>query len=342
MTLKHLDLFSGIGGFALAAQWAGFQTIGFAEIDPFCQRVLSKHWPHIRQYGSVNNIHNLNFGKTIDLITGGFPCQPFSMAGKQQGRNDDRYLWPAFRRIINTNQPHWVVAENVPGIIKLELDEILDDLENEGYETQTFIIPACAVGAPHRRERVWIVAHALSERCDYGANLTVWKQIQTHWERDIAALQSEWTGFFPYTWKTFNFKNWFGLTTNTDSEQCYTQSENTQTFSKRSERSKSFGEIRTSFDAFGLITNASNLSSQQTDSRLPTIETAWNEYGRKDCESNAQHDWKENQPPIPGMDDGLPFGMDRNKSLGNAIVPQVIYPILRLIALIERMQNESY
>lgn len=301
MTLRHLDLFSGIGGFALAAQWAGFQTIGFSEIDPFCQRVLSKHWPHIRQYGSVNNIHNLNFGKPIDLITGGFPCQPFSMAGKQQGRNDERYLWPAFRRIINTNQPHWVVAENVPGIIKLELDEILDDLENEGYETQTFIIPACAVGAPHRRERVWIVAHALSERCDYGANLTVWKQIQTHWERDIAALQSEWAGFFPYSWKTFNFKNWFGLTT-----------------------------------------NASNVSDQQTNSRLSTLATTWNEYGRKDCKGHAEHDWKKDQSPIPGVDDGLPFGMDRNKSLGNAIVPQVIYPILRLIALIERTQNEPY
>ena len=165
-TMNHLDLFSGIGGFALAAQWAFGQNhriISFVEKDKYCQAVLKKHWPAAAIH---DNIRNFDAKKltTVELVTGGFPCQPFSVAGKQAGTKDDRYLWPEMLRVIKECRPRWVVGENVTGIISLALDEVLASLESEGYEAQTLIIPACAVDAPHRRDRVWIIAYADCER----------------------------------------------------------------------------------------------------------------------------------------------------------------------------------
>ncbi|MDE2104209.1 MAG: DNA (cytosine-5-)-methyltransferase [Patescibacteria group bacterium] len=153
--LKHLDLFSGIGGFALAAQAAGFETIGFAEIDNYASAILKRHWPNIPNYGDIRNIR----GVPCDLITGGFPCQPFSHAGKRKGASDDRALWPEMCRVIADSRPAWVLGENVAGIINMELDRVLSDLEAIGYAAWPLVIPACALDAPHRRDRVWILAH---------------------------------------------------------------------------------------------------------------------------------------------------------------------------------------
>jgi len=151
----HLDLFSGIGGFALAAGRAGFRTIGFSEIDGYASAVLRKHWPGVPNFGDIRNVR----GVRADLVTGGFPCQPFSVAGKRRGAGDDRALWPEMLRVIAEVRPGWVLAENVPGIISMELDRVLSDLEGIGYATGTLVVPACALDARHRRERVWIVGH---------------------------------------------------------------------------------------------------------------------------------------------------------------------------------------
>ena len=158
--MKHLDLFSGIGGFALATEmvWPNVEHI-FCDNDLFCQKVLKKHWPQSKIYGDIKQLNGRDVG-TVDLVTGGFPCQPFSSAGKQKGKEDDRDLWPEMFRLIKETNPHWIVGENVVGFIAMELERSLSDLESEGYEVQTFVIPACAVNAPHRRDRVWIVAHA--------------------------------------------------------------------------------------------------------------------------------------------------------------------------------------
>ena len=155
----HLDLFSGIGGFALASGWSGFRTVGFCEIDPYCQEVLKKHWPGVPVHGDIRNIKGTDY-KDISLLTGGFPCQPFSVAGKQRGTADDRYLWPEMLRIIREARPRWIVGENVAQIANMVLDQVHSDMEGEGYEVESLIIPACGVDAPHRRNRVWIVAHS--------------------------------------------------------------------------------------------------------------------------------------------------------------------------------------
>lgn len=164
--MTHLSLFSGIGGLDLAAEWAGFETVGQCEWADYPTRVLEKHWPDIPRWRDIRTLTKESFFektglRTVDVISGGFPCQPFSCAGKQRGKEDDRYLWPEMLRVIREICPLYVIGENVPGIVNLALDEVLSQLEDEGYEAQPFIIPACGVDAPHRRDRVFILAHAV-------------------------------------------------------------------------------------------------------------------------------------------------------------------------------------
>lgn len=161
--MTHASLFSGIGGFDLAAEWMGWKNVFNCEIDPFCRKVLAYHFPNAKQYEDVKTTDFTIHRGHIDVLTGGFPCQPFSLAGKRKGADDNRYLWPEMLRAIREIQPRWVVGENVLGIVNwsngMVFEQVQADLENEGYEVQPFLIPACAVDAPHRRDRVWFVAH---------------------------------------------------------------------------------------------------------------------------------------------------------------------------------------
>jgi DNA (cytosine-5)-methyltransferase 1 len=154
----HVDLFSGIGGFSLGLERAGFKTIVFCEQDKFCQKVLNKHWPDIPIEPDIKTFDGKKYAGAF-ILTGGFPCQPFSCAGKRRGKEDERALWPEMFRVIQEVRPTWIIGENVAGFIGMGLDDSISDLEREGYSVQAFIIPACAVNAPHRRDRVWIVAN---------------------------------------------------------------------------------------------------------------------------------------------------------------------------------------
>jgi len=161
--VKVLDLFSGIGGFSLGFESTGyFQTTKFVEMDKYCKQILEKNFPGIPIEEDIRNVKGKEF--EADVITGGFPCQPFSVAGRQKGTSDDRYLWPEMFRLIKEIKPKWVVGENVSGLINLQegmvLRQVQDDLEGEGFEVQCFIIPASGIGAWHQRKRVWIVAHS--------------------------------------------------------------------------------------------------------------------------------------------------------------------------------------
>jgi DNA (cytosine-5)-methyltransferase 1 len=162
--MNHFSLFTGIGGIDLAAEWAGFQTVGQCEWADYPTKVLEKHWPNVPRWRDVRDVTADSFRErtglsTVDLISGGFPCQPFSIAGERRGKEDDRYLWPEMLIVISELRPTWVLGENVAGIIKLALDDVLSSLKSIGYSTQAFVIPACAVNADHRRDRVFIVAY---------------------------------------------------------------------------------------------------------------------------------------------------------------------------------------
>ena len=160
--MKFLSLFAGIGGFDLGLERAGMKCVGQVEINKFCQKVLEKHWPDVKRIGDIHDVRGDEFG-AADLVCGGVPCQPASCAGKRKGTGDDRWLWPEAFRIVRAVKPDWCLFENVRGLLTLEdgvvFENLLLELEGIGYETLPLIIPACAVGAQHRRDRVWIIAY---------------------------------------------------------------------------------------------------------------------------------------------------------------------------------------
>jgi len=287
MKLKVLDLFSGIGGFSLGLErTGGFETVAFCEIDPFCQKVLKKHWPHVPIH---NDVRNLNYDGSVDVITGGYPCQPFSTAGKRKGADDDRHLWPAMFSLIKKYRPTWVIGENVDGLVSMGLDSVLADLGSSGYGARTFAIPACAVNAPHRRYRLWIVANSQSA----GKR----REVGNFCEKDGGS------------WGTL-FQQLVGATESTIPD---TQSEQNIGQEQR-------GIFRHP-DA-GSIADASNIGCEggerkevQGQSREP----------RKLAGSSTFWDngWPVSAPRICGVDDGIPQRTHRRKSLGNAVVPQI-------------------
>ena len=164
--MRVLDLCSGIGGFSLGLQRAGMETVAFCEIDEFCRKILNKHWPDVPVFKDIKALANGSEGLIpgCDLICGGVPCQPFSVAGKQEGQGDtNRHLWPYMFEIVKQQKPAFVIVENVAGFVNMALDDVLSDLESEGYASQSFVIPACAVDAKHRRDRVWVISKFMAD-----------------------------------------------------------------------------------------------------------------------------------------------------------------------------------
>ncbi|MBC7486073.1 MAG: DNA (cytosine-5-)-methyltransferase [Cytophagaceae bacterium] len=166
--MKHISLFSGIGGFDLASEWMGWENIASCEIADFPNKILEYYWPKAKHHRNIYDTDFTIYRGKCDILTGGFPCQPFSVAGKRKGTEDDRHLWPEMLRAIREIQPLWIVGENVLGIVNwskgLVFEQVQIDLEDEGYKVQTFVLPACGVGASHRRYRTWFIAYSESKQ----------------------------------------------------------------------------------------------------------------------------------------------------------------------------------
>lgn len=320
MKLTHGSLFSGIGGFDLAAEWMGWENVFHCEWMPFPRQVLKYHFPNSISYEDITKTDFTIHRGRIDVLTGGFPCQPYSVAGKRLGKDDERHLWPEMLRAIREIEPTFVVGENVRGLINwsggMVFEEVQTDLENVGYEVIPFILPACAVGAPHRRDRVWFIAHTKSNRTsarfgeiqEKNGEISQWnkdaKPCDTNSESSSNIRKHCKFGFDTCSNRGYmcdecdegeNYECW--ITTNSEStrskRQCFKEQREVQLDRRDSE------DLRTRFKQF------------------PT------------------------QPPICSRNDGLPTELDgitfskwRNESIkgyGNAVVPQVVYEIFQAI-----------
>ena len=320
--MTHGSLFSGIGGFDLASQWMGWENVFHVERDPFCRQVLSHHFPKSQSFDDVKTFDATHLRGRVSVISGGFPCQPFSAAGKRGGTSDDRYLWPEMFRIIREARPTYVVAENVRGLLSwnegLVLDTVCADLEGEGYEVCPVVLPAASVNAPHRRDRIWIVAYANDERGAGGL-----RQVQgTHGEvsqRDDDAQPCH-----------------AGAADVANAERQRLQGRRDGRDSIREEAQHGQTEIR---GDNGNATNAYGAGERQ-DYRQGEP--------RQPYQESASRDWQDfpTVAPVCGGDDGLPQRLDgitfpkwRRESIkayGNAIVPQVALQIFRAIEDIDR------
>lgn len=279
--MRVLDLFSGIGGFSLGLERAGMETVAFCEVDAFCRQVLAKHWPNVRIHDDVRTLDGNQYRGAIDLVCGGFPCQPFSVAGKRAGKDDDRHLWPEMLRIIREVQPRYVIGENVAGFAGMELDNCLSDLEAIGYACGAFVIPACAVDAQHRRDRVWIIATNMVN----SSSQSGWGGEPREGGRGLAMERYilEKTG-----WKEA-------------SDQIGGSGKNVSNANSALEQGR------------GL--------SSGVHAQKPKPDSGSHEGGR-----SAPCKW-EPEPAVGRVANGIPRRMDRLKSLGNAVVPQVVEQI---------------
>jgi DNA (cytosine-5)-methyltransferase 1 len=322
--LKHLDLFSGIGGFALAARWAGFETIQFVEYEPYAQKVLAKNFPGVPIAGDIFGFDATKF-LGVGLVTGGFPCQPFSVAGKQLGNKDDRAIWPQMLRVIREARPTWVIGENVSGIIKMELDNVLSDLEGEGYTTQTLVIPAAGVDAKHRRERVWILAHTTGTRrsggegCMETDGCNLREEVQTRLGTSEDVAHSNNSG--PYqsqvntTEEGVNAQRGIGAAANADHDEVVNVCGEQLGGSEHAKPSNDSEDVAHSNSKRGCLWEANREDAENV--REPSR-----------CEEHRQ--WLP-EPSVGRVVNGVPGRVDRLKGLGNAIVPQVAYEIMRCL-----------
>ena len=288
--MRHGSLFSGIGGFDLASEWMGWTNVFHCEMNPFCNRVLNHHFPDAICYEDIKQTDFSVHKGQIDILTGGFPCQPYSAAGKRLGKEDDRHLWPEMLRAIREIQPCWVVGENVLGLVNwnegLVFEEVQTDLEAQGYEVQPYVLPAAGVGAPHRRDRVWFVAHSDNNRHNT-------KRGEDEKKRGVP--NEDWQEMGPGQ------------------------------FDRASVSS-------TTSDTYGIGLQREGRSTKLDGRRLgihdaQNYSTAWEDFPT--------------QSPVCGGNDGLPRELDgitfskwRNESIkayGNAIVPQVVFQIIKAI-----------
>lgn len=324
-----MGLFEGIGGFSLAARWMGWETLAWCEWNEFGQKVLRHHFPEAEGFGDITKTDFTKYANRIDIITGGFPCQPYSTAGKRKGKEDERHLWPEMLRAIREVQPRYVVGENVRGLTNwnggLVFDEVQADLEAEGYEVLPFLLPACAVNAPHRRDRIWFVAFK-DTRSNGCSNGKYDKQISNWNKREFS------TGGKERIFTSTSFKN----ATDTNGNRLHEcNGEHEVNSGERGINAlNDLDEATMHTDSFGLQGGMRQKRGKReisaynaTTFNASSLRGAWQNFPTK--------------PPICGGNDGLPRELDNItfskwrtesiKAYGNAIVPQIAYEIFKAI-----------
>ena len=320
---SHGSLFSGIGGFDLAAEWMGWKNIFHCEINPFCKRILKYYWPNAISYEDITKTDFTIHRGTIDVLSGGFPCQPFSTAGKRRGKDDSRHLWPEMLRAIREIQPSYVVGENVRGLINwnggMVFDEVQSDLETFGYEVAPFLLPACAVNAPHRRERIWFIAYNPNARIE-----------SLQYRRENGIYEPE---FIAHTASQLQQGN--------EPRKCGTERREIiqqKHWEANTKQPRTMGEN-------GNVTNTENVGFQGSIETNGGERQEPNDKQFNGCNRKRVNAWEQfpTQSPICRRNDGFSSRLDgitfskwRNESIkafGNAVVPYLPYQIFNAINL---------
>tara|TARA_R110002153_G_scaffold153227_1_gene305043 strand:+ start:46 stop:1017 length:972 start_codon:yes stop_codon:yes gene_type:complete len=319
--MNHISLFSGIGGFDLASEWMGWNNIASCEINPFGRKILNHYWPDALHHDDVHTFTKELLNEKIKdwnsndvILTGGFPCQPYSVAGKRKGTEDDRHLWPEMLRVIQEIQPRWIVGENVRGLVNwnggMVFDEVQSNLEAIGYEVQSFILPACSKNAPHRRDRLWIVANSdgANKGNDVGTN-----------ERTARKIRGENAGNVSFKLSSVG---------------------NVADSQRNEERIKRRGKSEMEWDA---LHSDGAIKPGEHERRKGK-----REFDGSNCGIGSAKNWENfpTQSPICGGNDGISRELDgitfpkwRNESIkayGNAVVPQVVFEIFKTIEKYEQ------
>ena len=315
--MRHVDLCSGIGGFALGFEWAELsRPVLFCDIEPWSRQVLAKHWPNVPIAQDVKELAN-DPDRNVpdcDILTAGYPCQPFSLAGKRGGKEDPRHIWPYILRIVASKRPAWCVFENVYGHLTLGLDQVLLDLEAEGYATRPFIVPACSVDAPHRRDRVWIIAKKV--RPDTDSKRPHRAQEYKHGEAEPTDGQER------------DFGSVCEVLADSGSAAKRSAGDVADTYNTR--QSSSQGSGKDNRNKSGNNFGWSGQDVADTDGQRGRLRNTQ----RKDAEDagqSPQHSRDNStrmegwltEPPVGRVAHGIPKRVDRLKGLGNAIVPQI-------------------
>lgn len=341
--MKFISLFAGIGGFDIGLERAGMECVGQVEIDEFCLKVLKKHWPHVKRLNDIREVKGDEFGR-VDLVCGGFPCQPFSVAGKRKGTDDNRHLWPEMLRVIQAVKPTWVIAENVRGLLTIEqgmvFEQVCVDLEATGYEVQPVIIPACAVDAPHRRDRVWFVAYSNNAR-----NRTPSGRLDRNWQTEIGEREQSQLESRRHSENVANTRH---RTARRAKDGLNRQQQNSKT--EKIGTAKRHG-----------LTNSSEDAANADDQRCEECHvSAEHEVQRRNCwrddEGRSVPGSWQAELPVCVVDDGISGRLvkyrgrtskskdnqvKKIKALGNAVVPQVVEVLGRIIMKCSRVKVQE-
>ena len=336
--MTHISLFSGVGGLDLSAEWAGFETVLQVEKDPYCLKVLAKHWPDVRRIEDIHDVKGDEVEQSVTVISGGSPCQPASTAGKRGGRSDDRWLWPEFARVVELFLPKWIMAENPTGILSLEdgvaIEEWLARMEAQGYTfLPPLVYPLAALGADHRRYRVFYVAHLDGEHgnpCGYGtgeicgkrSSATKLQESEIRGSCDTSINRDD-SKIAPY----LDSRRWGESSGKTDSIQGAFHS------TKREESSsgvRSSSQDATDSSSGGWHERESNTGGSGQGTRTEEESGSGFAYCR----------WWDDRSRLLRMVHGVRGRMDghRIRALGNSVSPQQAYPIFKAIAEVERCE----
>ena len=354
MKHKLLDLFSGIGGFSLGAEANDIPTVAFVEKDPFCQKVLRKHWSNTPIISDIRTVKGEDYETDgVTIVSGGFPCQPFSQAGKRKGTDDDRYLWDETLRVVTETKPRWFIGENVDGLVNIQdgmvLRSVQDDLEKEGFKVQCLVIPASGIGAWHQRKRVWIIGENVSNTNDSrdrtSEHGTERQGNKTDDQRRQGQSQSKPSRHSQDVSNTIGelSDGCSGTTRHSESELKGMVSDEAKNWNKvwsKTERCDQQTGSR------GNVSDTTVKGLERHGSQSSDLQESKERQVSSDRGSQGQHTWWQTESKLRGVPHGISYELDKDranriKALGNSIVPQIAYQLFKSIVTVTKEDNHE-